>query len=418
MAPAAVARPVVLAACRTPFARAGGELAEHDALGLSLHALDGLLAAAPLPPQSVERLAWGIVVVDPRVPHLARDVVLRSTLPDRVRAVTLTDNCITGITAVADLAGALARGEHEVALAGGVESLSNPPLLFSRRATRRLLAVSRARGLPARAARALALRPADFLPEPPAVREPSTGLTMGEHCELMVKEWRISREAQDGLALRSQHRAAAATTDGRLGAGIAPLDGLQHDPSIRDASTLEALAALSPVFDRTATGSITAGNSSPLTDGAAALLLASEARARREGVEPLAVVRDWEFASISPVEGLLMAPALAVPRLLARHDLALEDIDLVEVHEAFAGQVLCNLAAWERGWKEPPVGRVAPERLNVLGGSIAIGHPFAATGIRIVGALAAQMARSGARRGLVSVCGAGATAAALLLERP
>jgi acetyl-CoA acetyltransferase family protein len=225
-------------------------------------------------------------------------------------------------------------------------------------------------------------------------------------------------EAQDRLALRSQRQAVAATRDGRLGAGIAPLDGLDHDPVIRGESTIEGLAALPPAFDRTGTGSITAGNASALTDGAAALLLTSEERARREGLEPLAALRDWEFASISPAEGLLMAPAIAVPRLLARHGLSLEDIDLVEVHEAFAGQVLCNLAAWERGWKEPPAGRVAPERLNVLGGSIAVGHPFAATGIRIVGTLAAEMARRGARRGLVSVCGAGATAAALLLERP
>jgi acetyl-CoA acetyltransferase family protein len=305
-----------------------------------------------------------------------------------------------------------------VAVAGGAESMSNPPLLFRRAATRRVLDVVRARGVLQRAARALRMRPGDFLPDTPAVVEPSTGLSMGEHCEQMVKSWGIARAPQDALALRSHQRAHAASADQRLTREIRALDGLASDALVRTDTDAERLAALAPVFDRGSSGTITAGNSSPLTDGAAALLLMTEAAAERDGIEPLARVADWEFAAIAPEEGLLMAPAIAVPRLLARHRLRLEDLDIVEVHEAFAGQVLCNLAAWEAGWKEPAVGRVDPARLNALGGSIALGHPFAATGIRMLTTVAYQMQRSAARRALVSICGAGATAAALLLERP
>lgn len=409
---------LIVAGRRTPFARAGGELSGHDALALSLHAVAGLLAASGLDPAKLEALRWGIVVVDPRMPQFAREVALRSALPPELRAVTVTDNCITGATALVDLARTMAAGRVQVGLAGGVESMSNPALLFSRRAARRFLRLARARTAGQRLARALALRPGDFLPEPPAVAEPSTGLTMGQHCEQMAKTWGIVREPQDALALASHRRATAATQDGRLKGDIHPLDGLDRDPLVRPDTSLERLAALAPVFDRGPGGTITAGTSSPLTDGAAALLLMTRAGAEREGLEPLARLADHEFAAIDPADGLLMAPAVAVPRLLARNGLRLEDLELVEVHEAFAAQVLCNLAAWERGWKEPAVGRVDPERLNVMGGSIALGHPFAATGIRIVAALAGEMRRRGARRALVSICGAGATAAALLLERP
>lgn len=408
--------PVIVAGRRTPFAKAGGALREHDALALSLHALGALLDHGGVPAAGVDALRWGIVVVDPRVPHLAREVVLRSALPCSVRAVTVTDNCITGATCVVDLIRAMAAGHTRVAIAGGVESVSNPPLLFRRAATRRLLAVARARGLLQRTAAVLRIRPRDFVPQPPAVVEPSTGLSMGEHCEQMVKSWGIARQPQDALALRSHQRAHAAA--GILRAEIAALDGFAHDALVRADTDAASLAALAPAFDRSAAGTITAGNSSALTDGAAALMLMTLAGAERDGIEPLARVADWEFAAIAPGDGLLMAPAIAVPRLLARNRLRLEELDIVEVHEAFAGQVLCNLAAWERGWREPAVGRVDPARLNALGGSIALGHPFAATGIRMLSSAAYQMQRSGARRALVSICGAGATAAALLLERP
>jgi acetyl-CoA acetyltransferase family protein len=240
---------------------------------------------------------------------------------------------------------------------------------------------------------------------------------MGEHTEITVKEWGITQIEQDEIAYRSHMNAAAATEDGRLPAEIHPLDGLNQDTIIRPGTSMEKLAALPPVFDRSENGTLTAGNSSPLTDGAAAAVLMSEAAADEHGYEPLAYIKSIEFAAISPNDGLLMGPGVAVPRLLARTGLTLDDMDLIEMHEAFGGQVAANLAAWEQGWKEDPIGKVDRDKLNLLGGSIAIGHPFAATGARIVVQLANEMARRDARYGLISICGAGATAAAMILQR-
>jgi acetyl-CoA acetyltransferase family protein len=241
---------------------------------------------------------------------------------------------------------------------------------------------------------------------------------MGEHAEVSAKEWQIGRQEQDEIAMRSHLRAAAATEDGRLGREIVPLQGIAKDTIIRPGTSMDKLAQLTPVFDRSAQGTITAGNASQLTDGAAAVALMSEERANRQGYEPLAFIKAVEFAGIHPDDGLLMAPCVAVPRLLAKTGLTLEDMDIVEVHEAFGAQVACNLAAWEKGWKEPAIGRVDPERLNPMGSSIAVGHPFAATGARIVTTLANELQRRKAKYGLVSICAAGAMAAAMILERP
>jgi acetyl-CoA acetyltransferase family protein len=240
---------------------------------------------------------------------------------------------------------------------------------------------------------------------------------MGEHTELTVKEWKIPRALQDEIAFRSHMNAARATDDGRLKAEIHPLGGLDHDGLIRPDTSLEKLAKLPPVFDRSGAGTLTAGNSSPLTDGASAVLLMSEARAEREGREPLAYVRAMLTVGIDPEDGLLMGPGVAVPRLLRQEGLTFDDLDLVEMHEAFAGQVASNLAAWEKGWREPAIGNPPPEKLNVNGSSISIGHPFAATGARIVTTLAYELQRRDAERGLVSICAAGAQAAAMVLER-
>jgi acetyl-CoA acetyltransferase family protein len=233
----------------------------------------------------------------------------------------------------------------------------------------------------------------------------------------MVKEWKIPREEQDQIAYRSHMNAHRAMEDGRLKAEIHALDGFDHDLFIRPDTSMEKLAKLPPVFDRSPTGTLTAGNSSPLTDGAAAVLLMSEARARHEDREPLAFVKDFEYAAIDPEDGLLMGPGVAVPRLLQRTGLTLSDLDLIEMHEAFGGQVACNLRAWEQGWKEPAIGTVDRDKLNQLGSSIAVGHPFAATGARIVTTLANEMKRRNVRYGLVSVCAAGAQASAMILER-
>lgn len=410
-------RVAVMGGIRTPFARAGTALKKHSPLQLAVHSVDGLLQQQNLDPQAVEQLSYGVVVVDPRIPHLAREVVFASELPTEVRALTVTDNCITGTSAITNVYDAIVDGRVQVGIAGGAESMSNPALLFSKEAARIFLDAGLAKTAREKLRLFLQLRLRHFKPYPPAIAEPSTGLTMGEHTELMVKQWKITRVEQDEIALRSHRRAHAATEDGRLRAEIRPLDGIDRDLLIRADTTLEKLGALGPVFDRSNDGTITAGNSSPLTDGAASVLLMSETRARSEGREPLAFIRGFEFVGIDPKDGLLMGPAVAVPRLLRRLNMTLADMDIVEMHEAFAAQVACNLRAWEQGWKEPAIGSVDVEVLNPLGGSIAVGHPFAATGARIVTTLAHEMQRRHARYGLVSICGAGATASAMVLQR-
>lgn len=410
-------RVAVVGGARTPFVKAGTKFRKHRALDLAVHSVDGVLDKLDVDPNIVDTLVFGIVVVDARVPHLAREVNFSSKLPVSTRSLTITDNCITSASGVELVVDSIMAGRAEVGMAGGVESMSNPSVLVSEKASRIFLDAAGAKSLGDRLKLFAKLRPKDLAPTAPGVEEPSTGLSMGEHTELMVKEWKISREEQDEIAYRSHMNAAAATEDGRLKAEIVPLDGLDYDPIIRPDTSMEQLAKLKPVFDPTPTGTLTAGNSSPLTDGAAAVVLMAEARARVEGLEPLAFIKDMEFVGIDPADGLLMGPGVAVPRLLRRNGLELDDMDIVEMHEAFGGQVASNLAAWEQGWKEPPIGKLDRTKLNPLGSSISVGHPFAATGARIITTLANEMARRDVRYGLVSICGAGATAAALILER-
>ncbi len=410
-------RVAVVGGARTPFVKAGTKFRKHRALDLAVHSVDGVLDKLDVDPNIVDTLVFGIVVVDARVPHLAREVNFSSKLPVSTRSLTITDNCITSASGVELVVDSIMAGRAEVGMAGGVESMSNPSVLVSEKASRIFLDAAGAKSLSDRLKLFAKLRPKDLAPTAPGVEEPSTGLSMGEHTELMVKEWKISREEQDEIAYRSHMNAAAATEDGRLKAEIVPLDGLDYDPIIRPDTSMEQLAKLKPVFDPTPTGTLTAGNSSPLTDGAAAVVLMAEARARVEGLEPLAFIKDMEFVGIDPADGLLMGPGVAVPRLLRRNGLELDDMDIVEMHEAFGGQVASNLAAWEQGWKEPPIGKLDRTKLNPLGSSISVGHPFAATGARIITTLANEMARRDVRYGLVSICGAGATAAALILER-
>lgn len=409
-------RVAVIAGMRTPFVRAGTHFLAIDQLELSRHAVRGLLDKTGIDPQQIDELIWGRVLHDPRIPNLAREIVLQERLPAQIRAHLVSNNCITSIHAMLEVADAIAAGRTTTGIAGGVESMSNAPILFGRAASKIFIEAGLARGFE-RLKALLKLRPWHFKPAVLSVKEPSTGLSMGEHAEITAKQWRIGQVEQDQIAWRSHVHAAAATRDGRLTAEIRPLAGVDHDTIVRSDTTPNKLAGLKPVFDRSPAGTITAGNSSPLTDGAAALLLMSEVRAREEGLEPLAFIRGVEFAAIDPAEGLLMAPAVAVPRLLRKTGLRLEQMEIVEMHEAFGAQVACNLAAWKQGWKEGPIGAVDPERLNPLGSSIAVGHPFAATGARIVTTLANEMARRGSRYGLVSICAAGGMAAAVILER-
>jgi len=410
-------RVAIVAGARTPFAKAGTTLKEYSALDLARHAVDGLLERHCLDPSSIDEMVYGIVVLDPRRPQFGREVAFASQLSSRTPAWTATDNCITGTTAMMAISDSIRAGRAEIGIAGGVESMSNPAVLFSPAASRIFVDFSNARTLKDRIEILSSLRPRDLVPNAPGVVEPSTGLSMGEHTEITVKEWGIAREPQDELALASHKNAAAATDDGRLKAEIVPLDGIDHDTIIRPDTTLEKLASLKPVFDRSESGTLTAGNSSPLTDGAAAIALMSEDRARREGREPLAFLHGYKKVAIDPGDGLLMGPGIAVPELLDETGLTLDDMDLIEMHEAFAGQVLSNIAAWERGWKRDPIGTVDRSKLNQLGSSIALGHPFSATGVRIATTLANEMKRRNVRYGLISICAAGAMAQAMILER-
>ena len=410
-------RVAIVGGARTPFAKAGAQLKGYSALDLGTHAVDGALEKTGVAPGAVDELAFGTVIVDPAIPHLAREVNFRSKLPSAVRSITLTDNCITGTSAIQSVYNSIVLGRADVGIAGGVESMSNPPVMFTPEASRIFLDASRARSFGSRIRTLSRLRPRHFKPWSYGIAEPSTGLTMGEHTEITVKEWGISREEQDEIAWLSHINAHAATEDGRLPAEIRPLGDFDRDLLIRPNTSLEALAALPTVFDRSAAGTLTAGNSSPLTDGAAAAVLMAEERAHGLGLEPLAFIKDFINVGIDPADGLLMAPGVAVPRLLARNGLSLNDLDIIEMHEAFAGQVASNLKAWEEGWKERAIGSVDRTRLNQLGSSIAVGHPFAATGARIAVTLANEMARRDARYGLISICGAGATGVAMLFER-
>lgn len=413
----ATLRVAVVGGARTPFAKAGTAFRDSSALELAVHSVDGVVEKLALDPTTVDQLVYGTVIADSATPHLAREVNLKSKLPPEVRSLTVTDNCISGTSAIAAVHDAIVTGRAETGVAGGVESMSNAPMLFTKRAGRIFMDAAGAKTLGSRIRSLVRLRPADFKPLSVAIAEPSTGLTMGEHTEITVKEWQISRDEQDAIAYRSHMSAHEATEDGRLAAEIRPLNGIDRDLLIRSDTSMEALAQLSPVFDRSDAGTITAGNSSALTDGAASVVLMSEGRARELGYEPLAYIKDFINVGIDPREGLLMGPGVAVPRLLKRNGLTLDDIHIVEMHEAFAGQVASNLKAWEQGWKEPAIGSVDRNILNPLGSSIAVGHPFAATGARIVTTLANELKRRDACYGLVSICGAGATAVAMLLER-
>lgn len=410
-------RVAIVGGMRTPFVKAGTAFSGIPQLPLSSHAVRGLLERFPLDPKKIDLLVWGRVLHDPFLSNLAREIVLDLGLPASIHAYLVSNNCITSLHAAVEVADAIRQGRAGIGIAGGVESMSTVPVLFGREASRIVLQAGMARSTGERLKTLLWLRPRHFKPVPLSFKEPSTGLTMGEHGEISAKEWKISRQEQDEIAYRSHRRAAAATADGRLTAEIVPLAGIDRDTTIRADTTLEKMAKLKPVFDRSMAGTITAANASPLTDGAAAVLLMSEERARHEGYAPLAFIKAVEFAAIHPKDGLLMAPAVAVPRLLKKTGLTLADMEIVEVHEAFGAQVACNLKAWEQGWKEEAIGHVDPARLNPLGSSIAVGHPFAATGARIMTTLANEMHRRDARYGLISVCAAGAMACAMILER-
>ncbi len=410
-------RVAIAGGSRTPFVKAGTAFSRYTFQDLSAFVISDLIKKYEIDAVHLDEIIWSTVLLDPRTPNWAREILFKAGVPKSVYAYSVSNNCISGLVALTCAAEKIQAGRARMSIAGGAESMSNPSLLFGEKASKKFLSLFQARTLGERLSVLAKFRPGDFLPNPPSVTEPSTGLTMGQHMELTAKELGISRESQDEVAFRSHARAGEAAKDGRLKEFMVSVDGIDKDLLIRADTSLEKLAGLKPVFDRSSAGTLTAGNSSPLTDGASGVLLLSEEEAARQGREVLAFVRDYEYSAIDPKEGLLMAPAVAVPRLLMRNNLKLSDFDLVEIHEAFGAQVVANEKAWAEGLKEEAVGSIDKDRVNVLGGSIAIGHPFAATGGRIVMHLASEMKRRDAKRGLISICAAGAMAGALILER-
>ena len=422
-------RVAIVAGCRTPFAKSGTVFKDLTAVELAKLATRELLVRTELPPAKVDQVIFGQVIPSILAPNVAREVSLLPQFPRTVPAFSLNRACASSGQAVADAYDQIALGQAEVVIAGGTESLSDIPILHSKRFAELLVQASRARTLAKRLATLARVRPRDLVPVTPAIAEPSTGETMGQSAEKMAKENGITRQAQDEYALRSHRLAAQGTADGRLTAEIAPVfvppgyEPVAADNGIRADSTLEQLGALKPAFDRRY-GSVTAGNASPLTDGACAVLVMSDESARAAGYEPLAFVRSYAVAAVDPGAQLLMGPAFAVPRALERAGIEWKHLGLVEMHEAFASQVLSNIQAFESDmWAREHLGRggrigeVNRDTLNVMGGSIAIGHPFGATGGRIITTLGNEMRRRGVQFGLVSVCAQGGMGFAMVLER-
>jgi acetyl-CoA acyltransferase len=419
----------IVTGCRTPFVRSGTDFADLPAIELGKVAVREALARSGLRGEDVDHLVYGTVVHDTQAPNIAREVGL-AVLPKTVPAVTVSRACSSANQAITDGTALIEVGQADVVMAGGSESLSRIPITVSDKLSKTLVAASKGKTLGARLAPFKRVRPKDLVPVTPAIAEPTTGETMGAAAERMAKENGIRREDQDGWALRSHQLAAAGTADGRIPAEIAPVyvppsyeTVIAADNGIRNDTSLEALAKLRSVFDRNH-GSVTAGNASPLTDGASALVLMNGERAQAEGIQPLGWIRSWAWTALDPAAQLLQGPAYAAPLALDRAGLTMKDIGLMEMHEAFAAQVLSNLQAFssksfaqkELG-RSKAVGHPDPERINVMGGSISLGHPFGATGGRLTMTLLNEMARRDVEFGLVTVCAAGGMGFAMVLER-
>ena len=424
-------RAAIIAGLRTPFLKAGSDFAQLDVLDLARAVTVELLQRTRLDLAQVDHVVYGNVVRPVQYTNLARELVLAAGLPATTPADTVTLACASSLQAITDATNLIERGYADVVIVGGVEMLSNVPIGLSPPLARALVAASQARSVGGRLGSFAHVGLKDLPPVAPTITETSTGLSMGQSAELMAKLNGISRVDQDAWALGSHQKAAAAWADGRLAEEVAPVyvvtDGgraVVRDNHIRADTSADKLAQLKPVFDRQY-GTVTAGTSSPLTDGAASLLLMSTDRAAALGFQPKALVRSYAYAAVDPAGQLLLGPAYAIPKALDRAGVQLSDIDLVEMHEAFAAQVLSTLqklespsfASAEVG-RAARVGRIDPSTINLRGGSIALGHPFGATGARCVTTLVNEMERRSASLGLVSVCAAGGVGAALVLERP
>ncbi len=422
-------RVAVLGGVRIPFCRNNTAYADVGNFGMAVKTLGALVERFDLHGVELGEVAFGAVIKLAADWNLAREATLSSGLAPTTPGVTTARACGTSLDNSIFIANKIAAGQIDAGIAGGSDTTSDVPIVYSRAMQQRLLAVNRAKDTTDKLKAAVhGFSIGELKPSFPGVAEPRTGMSMGEHCELMAREWKISRVEQDKLALASHQKAAAAYERGFFKELVVPFRGLERDGFLRADSTLEKLAALKPAFDKTSgQGTLTAGNSTGLSDGASAVLLASDEWAAARGLKPKAYLTHAKVAAVDFVrgEGLLMAPTVAVPRMLEAAGLTLQDFDFYEIHEAFAAQVLCTLRSWEdadycknRLGLAKPLGSIDPARLNVNGSSLALGHPFAATGTRIVATLAKLLEEKGSGRGLISICTAGGMGVTAILERP
>lgn len=422
-------RVAIVAGLRTPFAKQGTAYRDLSALDLGKIVVSELLQRAELDPREIGMVVYGQVIPSLSAPNIAREIVLGTAMPKSIEAYSVSRACATSIQSMTSAAEAILSGQHDVAIAGGADSASDVPIAVSRKLATVLIEVSRARTVLDKVKLFAGLSPRDFVPVPPALKEPTTGLTMGESAEKMAREGGVSRAEQDAIAVRSHAKAARAWRDGIFADEVMHVlppprfdRAITEDNLVRKDTTAEAMAKLRPVFDRKY-GTLTAGNSSPLTDGASALLLMSEEKAKALGYQPLGYLRSWGYAALDPNDWMLMGPSYATPIALDKAGLTLKDIDVIDMHEAFAAQVVCNTRAFaskkfaeEKLGRSRAIGEIADDKFNVHGGSIAIGHPFAATGARMVTTTLRELKRRGGQLGLVTLCAAGGLGAAAILE--
>ena len=423
-------RAAIVAGLRTPFEKSGTAFKGLTALDLGRIVVSELVQRCELEPKEIDQIVFGAVIPVVQWPNIAREVGLAAGLPKNIEAYSVARACATSLQALTAAADAIATGEVDVAVVGGAEAMSDVPISYSRPVAQAVVAASRGKNLVEKLKAFSEVSPRDLLPVPPAIAEYSTGLSMGESAEKMAKENGISREAQDAWAHRSHSNAARAWADGTFRHEVMRVlvppqfeQVVSEDNIVRKDSQLDAYAKLKPVFDKKY-GSITAGNSSPLTDGAAALVVMAEENARALGMRPLGFVKEYAYAAVDPAWQLLQAPAFSVPKALRRAGMSVADIDLWEIHEAFAAQVLSNLQAWgSKKFAEQylggaePIGEPPESKINPNGGSIALGHPFGATGARLVHQALREMAARGLGTSLVSICAAGGLGAACILTR-
>jgi acetyl-CoA acyltransferase len=421
-------RAVVVGGVRTPFLKAFTQFTKLDTIALGVAATGALLRRYDVPRDQIDSLVWGGVILPMAAPNVGREIALDLGLPASVEAMTVTRACASGLQAVTLAAAAIERGEADIVIAGGSDSTSNAAITLPSKVTHALapLAFGKPATMDYFAALAQLMPLSEAMPRRPEIAERTTGEVMGESAERMATINGITRQAQDVFAAQSHHRAAAAIASGRFDDEVAPVampDGsrVERDGLVRGETSVERLAKLKPVFAKD--GTVTAGNASPLTDGAAAVLLMSEEKAKALGFKPLAVFRSWSYVGVDPADQLLIGPALAMPKALERAGMTLGDIDIIDMHEAFAAQVLSVIKAMgsaefarQRLGRDTAVGDIDPAAINLHGGSLAIGHPFGATGARIVTTIANEFARGTGRTALIGICAAGGLGAAAVME--